>query len=336
MKTKVAINGYGRIGRTILRALYENNRRDELQIVALNNRADIQSCIHATRYDSTHGRFQFAVEQRDDKLVVDGDSIHLFSESDPRQIPWGELGVDIVLECTGKFTSHEKAQAHFDSGARRVLLSAPGKDADITVVYGVNHSDIKAEHRLVSNASCTTNCLAPVAYVLHKALGIERGVITTIHAYTNDQVLIDANHKDLRRARSATTSMIPTKTGAARAVGLVIPELQGKLDGYAVRVPTLNVSLVDFTFVPVRSTSLEGIDQILKSAADTSLQGILDYSDEPLVSIDYNHTTASAIYDASLSKVMDGKLVKIYLWYDNEWAYACRMLDVAAYMGKLT
>ncbi|MGU9977725.1 MAG: type I glyceraldehyde-3-phosphate dehydrogenase [Candidatus Oxydemutatoraceae bacterium WSBS_2016_MAG_OTU14] len=334
MKTKVAINGYGRIGRNILRALYECGEqfRDQIEIVALNNRSPIESCVHTTRYDSTHGRFQFPVESQGTDLIVDGDRIRYFSESNPQQIPWGDFEVDVVLECTGKFTTQERAQAHFDSGAKRVLLSAPGKDADITIVYGLNHTDIKPEHRLISNASCTTNCLAPVAHVLNKSIGIEHGLITTIHAYTNDQVLIDANHTDLRRARSATTSMIPTKTGAALAVGLVIPELQGKLDGYAVRVPTLNVSLVDFTFVPSRSTTVEEINDILKSAAAKEMHGILQCSEEPLVSTDYNHTTASSIYDVALTKVMNQKLVKVYLWYDNEWAYACRMLDVALWM----
>lgn len=334
MGIKVAINGYGRIGRCALRAFYESGKRWDMDIVALNNRAVLDTCVHLTRYDTTHGRFAAEVDAEDGCLLVNGDRIRYYTETDPAKLPWRDLGVDLVLECTGRFTSRQKAQRHLDAGARKVLLSAPGDNADVTVVYGINHALIQPEHRVVSNASCTTNCLVPLVKVLHDAIGIQRGLITTVHAYTNDQLLIDGNHKDLRRARSATTSMIPTKTGAAKSVGLVLPELAGKLHGYAIRVPTLNVSLVDLTFNASRPTTREEINGVLKDAADHKLKDILTYCDEPLVSADFNHNAASSVYDATLTQVMESVLVKVSAWYDNEWGYANRLLDTALYMGN--
>lgn len=330
MPIKVAINGYGRIGRNTLRALYEAGRGDEIQIVGINDLADAGVNAHLTRYDTAHGKFPGEISVDGDTMIVNGDRIRVSSERDPARLPWGELGVDLVMECTGLFTSKAKAGAHLDAGAKKVIISAPGdKDVDATIVYGVNHDTLKPEHTVISNASCTTNCLAPLVKPLHEKIGVEYGTMTTIHSYTNDQVLTDVYHKDLRRARSATMSMIPTKTGAAAAVGLVLPELDGKLDGYAVRVPTINVSMVDLSFQTSRETSKEEIDNVLREAAAGSLKNILMINDEPLVSIDFNHNAASSIYDTSLTKVIDGRLVKVVSWYDNEWGFSNRMLDTA-------
>jgi glyceraldehyde 3-phosphate dehydrogenase len=328
MPVKVAINGYGRIGRNVLRALYEGKRRSEISIVALNDLGDAKTNAYLTRNDTTHGRFPFQVGVEGDHLVVDGDRIKVCAERDPSKLPWKDLGVDIVLECTGLFTTKEKAGAHIKAGANKVIISAPGgKDVDATIVYGVNHKVLKSSDRVISNASCTTNCLAPVAQVLHQTCGIVRGLMTTIHAYTNDQVLTDVYHSDLRRARSATQNMIPTKTGAAAAVGLVLPELDGKFDGFAVRVPTINVSMVDLTFEAARATTVEALNDAVKKASQGALKGVLEYTDEPLVSSDFNHNPASSIYDSSLTKVIEGKLVKVCAWYDNEWGFSNRMLD---------
>ena len=328
MPVKVAINGYGRIGRNILRALYEAKRTHEIQVVAINDLGDAKTNAHLTRYDTTHGPFPLPVSVDGDQLVVGGDRIKVCAERDPSKLPWGQLGVDIVLECTGLFTTKEKAGMHLKAGAKKVIISAPGgKDVDATIVYGVNHKTLKASHTVISNASCTTNCLAPVAKVLHETVGLVRGIMTTVHAYTNDQVLTDVYHSDLRRARSATQNMIPTKTGAAAAVGLVLPELDGKLDGFAVRVPTINVSLVDLTFEAGRVTSAKEIDEAVKKASQGALKGVLEFVDEPLVSSDFNHNPASSLYDSSLTKVIEGKLVKVCSWYDNEWGFSNRMLD---------
>jgi glyceraldehyde 3-phosphate dehydrogenase len=328
MAIKVAINGYGRIGRNVLRALYEGGRRSEIEIVALNDLGDANTNAHLTRHDSAHGPFPFDVKVDGDALVVDGDRIRVCAERDPGQLPWSELGVDVVLECTGFFASKEKASPHLAAGASKVVISAPaGKDIDATIVYGVNHGTLKASDTVISNASCTTNCLAPLAKVLNDAVGIEYGLMTTIHAYTNDQVLTDVFHKDLRRARSATQSMIPTKTGAAAAVGLVLPELDGKLDGFAMRVPTINVSVVDLTFQSSRATSVDEINEAVKEASAGPLAGVLGYTDEPLVSIDFNHNPASSILDSGLTKVLGGTQVKVCSWYDNEWGFSNRMLD---------
>ena len=328
MTVKIAINGYGRIGRNILRALYESDRTDEMQILAINDLGDAETNAHLTRYDSAHGPFPIDVEVDSDALIVGGDRIRVLAERDPTQLPWRELGIDVVLECTGLFASKEKASAHLEAGARKVLISAPaGKTVDATIVYGVNDKTLTAADTVVSNASCTTNCLAPLVKPLHEKIGLLGGIMTTIHAYTNDQVLTDVYHTDLRRARSATQSLIPTKTGAAAAVGLVLPELEGKLDGFSIRVPTINVSLVDLSFTAARETSVEEIDTILKAASEGELKGVLDYNDGPLVSIDFNHNPASSIYDATLTKVMGGTLVKVCSWYDNEWGFSNRMLD---------
>ncbi len=327
MPIRVAINGYGRIGRNILRALYESGRKD-IQIVAVNDLGDAKTNAHLTRYDTVHGKFPGEVKVDGDAMVVNGDRIRVLSVRNPADLPWKELNVDVVHECTGLFTSKEKASAHLAAGAKKVIISAPGeKDVDATVVYGVNHSVLKASYTVISNASCTTNCLAPLAKVLHEKIGVVHGLMTTIHSYTNDQVLIDVYHKDLRRARSATMSQIPTKTGAAAAVGLVLPELAGKLDGFAIRVPTVNVSLVDLSCVVARPTSKEEIDQAMKVAAQNELKGILKVCDEPLVSMDFNHDPASSIYDATLTKVTGGTFVKALAWYDNEWGFSNRMLD---------
>jgi len=327
MAIKVGINGYGRIGRNILKAFYESGRKD-LSIVAVNDLGDAETNAHLTRYDTTHGRFGGEVKVEGDNLVVNGDRIRVLAERDPAKLPWGDLGVDIVLECTGLFTSKEKASAHLRAGAKKVIISAPGgKDVDATIVYGINHSVLKASHQVISNASCTTNCLVPLVKPLHDRIGVERGLMNTIHAYTNDQVLSDVFHKDLRRARAATMSLIPTKTGAAAAVGLVLPELAGKLDGFSIRVPTLNVSLVDLTFTAARETSREEIDEVMREAADGRLKGILAFNSEPLVSIDFNHDSHSSIYESSLTRVIEGRLVKVCAWYDNEWGFSCRMLD---------
>jgi glyceraldehyde 3-phosphate dehydrogenase len=328
MPVKVAINGYGRIGRNILRALYEAKRRHEIQVVAINDLGDAKTNAHLTRYDTAHGPFPFQVGVDGDSLVIDGDRIKVCAERDPSKLPWGALGVDIVLECTGLFTTKDKAGMHLKAGAKKVIISAPGgKDVDATIVYGVNHKVLKASDTVISNASCTTNCLAPIAKVLHESVGLVRGIMTTVHAYTNDQVLTDVYHSDLRRARSATQNMIPTKTGAAAAVGLVLPELDGKLDGFSVRVPTINVSLVDLTFEPGRATTVKEIDEVMKKASQGALKGVLAYVDEPLVSSDFNHNPASSLYDSSLTKVIEGKLVKVCSWYDNEWGFSNRMLD---------
>ena len=336
MPVKIAINGYGRIGRNVLRALYENNRRSELTVVAVNDLGDAKTNAHLTRFDSAHGRFPFDVGVAEDCLVVDGDKIKVCAERDPSKLPWGDLGVDVVLECTGLFTSKEKAGAHLRAGAKKVVISAPaGKDIDATIVYGVNHESLKATDTVISNASCTTNCLAPLAKVLNDSIGIVHGLMTTVHAYTNDQVLTDVYHTDLRRARSATQSMIPTKTGAAAAVGLVLPELNGKLDGFAIRVPTINVSVVDLTFQASRATSVAEINEAVRAATKGALKGVLEYNDEPLVSIDFNHNPASSIYDASLTKVIEGTLVKVCAWYDNEWGFSNRMLDTTLAFAKV-
>ena len=328
MPVKVAINGYGRIGRNILRALYEGKRTNEIQVVAVNDLGDAKTNAHLTKYDTAHGPFPLPIGVDGDSLVVGADRIRVCAERDPSKLPWGQLGVDIVLECTGLFTTKEKAGMHLKAGAKKVIISAPGgKDVDATIVYGVNHKTLKSAHTVISNASCTTNCLAPLAKVLHDSVGIVRGIMTTIHAYTNDQVLTDVYHSDLRRARSATQNMIPTKTGAAAAVGLVLPELDGKLDGFAVRVPTINVSLVDLTFEAGRATSAKEIDEAVKKASQGALKGVLEFIDEPLVSSDFNHNPASSLYDTSLTKVIEGKLVKVCSWYDNEWGFSNRMLD---------
>ena len=328
MPVKIAINGYGRIGRNVLRALYEGKRRDELQVVALNDLGDVNTNAHLTRYDSAHGIFPFDVQAGNGELIVDGDRIKVCAERDPAKLPWKELGVDIVLESTGLFASKEKSSAHLAAGARKVVISAPaGTGVDATIVYGVNHHVLKSADQIISNASCTTNCLAPIAKVLHDTVGIEHGLMTTIHAYTNDQVLTDVYHSDLRRARSATQSMIPTKTGAAATVGLVLPELDGRLDGFSMRVPTINVSVVDLTFRAGRETTTAEIDQAMRAASEGELKGVLAYCEQPLVSIDFNHNPASAIYDASLTKILGGRLVKVCAWYDNEWGFSNRMLD---------
>jgi glyceraldehyde 3-phosphate dehydrogenase len=328
MAIKVGINGYGRIGRNILRALYEAGRTGEISIVALNDLGDANTNAHLTRYDSTHGKFGNQVEVDGDFLMVDGDRIRVLAERNPANLPWKELGVDVVLECTGLFNSKEKAAAHLQAGAKKVIISAPGgKDVDATIVYGVNHDTLKASHEVISNASCTTNCLAPLVQPLHQAIGVEHGLMTTIHAYTNDQVLTDVYHSDLRRARAAAVSMIPTKTGAAAAVGLVLPELAGKLDGFAIRVPTINVSMVDLSFRASRDTTREEIDRVLEEASQGRLKNILGFNREPLVSIDFNHDPRSSVYEASLTRVVDGRLVKVCSWYDNEWGFSNRMLD---------
>ncbi len=328
MTIKVGINGYGRIGRNILRALYESGRTDEIQIVAINDLGDANTNAHLTQYDSAQGKFPGEVSVEGDYMIVNGDKIKVLSERDPAKLPWGELGVDVVHESTGFFASKEKASAHLAGGAKKVIISAPGgNDVDATIVYGVNHSVLKASDSVISNASCTTNCLAPVAKVLHESVGIEQGMMTTIHAYTNDQVLTDVYHTDLRRARSATMSMIPTSTGAAAAVGLVLPDLNGKLDGYSMRVPTINVSVVDLSFIAARETTVDEINSFLKAAADGEMKGVLAYTDKPLVSIDFNHDPASSTCDSTLTRVMGGKLVKVIAWYDNEWGFSNRMLD---------
>jgi glyceraldehyde 3-phosphate dehydrogenase len=328
MSIRVAINGYGRIGRNILRSHYEGGKKHDIEIVAVNDLGDARTNAHLTQYDTAHGRFPGSVSVEGDNLVVDGDKIRVCAERNPAELPWKELGVDVVLECTGLFTTKEKTQAHLSAGAKKVIISAPGgKDVDATVVYGVNHDVLKSAHTVISNASCTTNCLAPVAKVLNDGIGIVNGLMTTIHAYTNDQVLTDVYHTDLRRARSATMSMIPTKTGAAAAVGLVLPELNGKLDGFAIRVPTINVSIVDLAFVAKRATSVDEVNAVVKDSAMGALKGILEYNEAPLVSVDFNHNTSSSIFDSTLTKVSEGTLVKVCSWYDNEWGFSNRMLD---------
>ncbi len=334
MAIRVGINGYGRIGRNVLRGLYESKRNAEIQIVAINDLGDAATNAHLTRYDSAHGRFPGEVAVEDNHMVVNGDRIRVLAEKDPARMPWGELGVTIVLECTGLFTTREKASLHLKGGAHKVIISAPASDeVDATVVYGVNHDTLKSSHTVISNASCTTNCLAPLVKPLHERIGVTAGIMTTVHSYTNDQVLSDVYHKDLRRARSATQSMIPTKTGAAAAVGLVMPDLKGKLDGLAVRVPTLNVSLVDLTFTAARDTNKQEIDETIREYAAGPLKGILAYNAEPLVSVDFNHDPHSSIYEASETKVI-GRLCKVMAWYDNEWGFSNRMLDVALAWSK--
>jgi glyceraldehyde 3-phosphate dehydrogenase len=335
MPIKVGINGYGRIGRNVLRALYEGKRTGEVQIVALNDLGDAKTNAHLTQYDTVHGRFPGEVKVDGDSMVVNGDRIRVLAQRDPAKLPWGSLGVEYVLESTGLFTSKAKASAHLTGGAKRVVISAPGgEDVDATIVYGVNHHVLSSKHTVISNASCTTNCLAPVAKVLHDAIGICAGIMTTVHSYTNDQVLTDVYHTDLRRARSATMSQIPTKTGAAAAVGLVLPELKGRLDGFAVRVPTINVSLVDLTFTAKRATTVEEVNQALRSAATGALRGVLAYNEAPLVSVDFNHDAHSSIFDATLTKVIGGNLVKVCAWYDNEWGFSNRMIDTTLAWAK--
>ena len=327
MTIRVAINGYGRIGRNILRAHYEGGKKHDIQIVAINDLGDPKTNAHLTQYDTAHGKFSGTVGVDGDFMVVNGDKIRVLANRNPAELPWGELKVDVVLECTGFFTTKEKASAHIKGGAKKVIISAPGgKDVDATIVYGVNHGVLKSSDTVISNASCTTNCLAPLVQPLHEALGVVTGLMTTIHSYTNDQVLTDVYHEDLRRARSATMSMIPAKTGAAVAVGLVLPELNGKLDGFAIRVPTINVSLVDLSFIAKRDTTVDEVNAILKTASEGKLKGILTYQNEQLVSIDFNHNPASSNFDSTLTKV-SGSLVKVSSWYDNEWGFSNRMLD---------
>jgi glyceraldehyde 3-phosphate dehydrogenase len=328
MAIKIGINGYGRIGRNVVRAIHEYGRTKEFDVVALNDLGDANTNAHLTRYDTAHGKFAGKVEVDGGDIIVNGDRIKVFAERDPAKLPWGELGVDVVFECTGLFRGRETAGKHIAGGAKKVVISAPGEsDIDGTFVYGVNHHTLTSKHQIISNASCTTNCLAPLVKPLHESIGVKHGIMTTIHAYTNDQVLTDVYHKDLRRARSGTMSQIPTSTGAAKAVGLVLPELNGKLDGFSMRVPTINVSAVDLTFVASRATSIDEINKILRAAADGPLKGILAYNDQPLVSVDFNHDPASSTYDAGLTKVIDGTLVKVLDWYDNEWGFSNRMLD---------
>ena len=328
MAIKVAINGFGRIGRNVFRAMFESGQQDQFEVVAVNDLGDAATIAHLLQYDTAHGRFGETVTVEGDAFLVGGRRVQVFAERDPAQLPWGDLGVDVVMECTGFFTSKEKASAHLAGGAKKVIISAPGgSDVDATIVYGVNHSVLKSSDTVISNASCTTNCLAPLVKPLHDAIGLVGGLMTTIHAYTNDQVLTDVYHTDLRRARSATQSMILTKTGAAAAVGLVLPELNGKLDGFAIRVPTINVSMVDLTFEAARETSVEEVHGLMRAAADGPLNGILDYTDKPLVSSDFNHCPASSTYDAAMTRVVNGKTVKVCSWYDNEWGFSNRMLD---------
>ena len=333
MAIKVGINGYGRIGRNVLRAIHELGRAGEFDVVAINDLGDAKTNAHLTRRDTAHGPFPGTVEVDGDDIIVNGDRIKVFAERDPAKLPWGDLGVDVVFECTGLFRTMETAGKHIAGGAKKVILSAPGGEGiEKTIVYGVNHNILTADDQVISNASCTTNCLAPLVQPLHQKIGVKHGLMTTIHAYTNDQVLTDVYHSDLRRARSATMSQIPTKTGAAAAVGLVLPELNGKLDGFSMRVPTINVSAVDLNFVAERDTSIDEINAIMKEAAEGELKGVLAYNDEPLVSIDFNHDPHSSTYDAGLTRVMEGSLVKVISWYDNEWGFSCRMLDTAKAM----
>ncbi len=330
MSIKVGINGYGRIGRNIVRAIHELGRASEFDVIALNDLGDPGTNAHLTRFDTAHGPFGGTVEVDGGDIIVNGDRIRVFAERDPGKLPWSDLGVDLVFECTGLFRTLETASKHIDGGAKKVILSAPGgAGIEKTIVYGVNHGSLTADDKVISNASCTTNCLAPLVQPLHEAIGVKHGIMTTIHAYTNDQVLTDVFHKDLRRARSATMSQIPTSTGAAKAVGLVLPELNGKLDGFSMRVPTINVSAVDLSFVAERATSIDEINDVLKKASEGALKGVLAYNDQPLVSIDFNHNPASSTYDSTLTKVIDGTMVKVIAWYDNEWGFSCRMLDTA-------
>lgn len=333
MTVKVAINGFGRIGRNVMRAIFESGRTD-VEVVAINDLGDANANAYLLKRDSVHGTFPGDVSVEGDSIVVNGQKIKVTAERDPAKLPWGDLGVDIAMECTGFFTAREKAGLHLDAGAKKVLISAPGKDSDLTVVYGVNDDKIQADHRIVSNASCTTNCLSPVAKVLNETVGIEHGYMTTIHSYTNDQKILDQLHSDLRRARAAGVSMIPTSTGAAKAVGLVLPELAGKLHGSAIRVPTPNVSVVDLKFVAKKSTTVEEINDAIRAAAEGPMKGVLDYVTEPLVSIDFNHDPHSSSFDASQTTVIDGTLVRIMTWYDNEWGFSNRMSDTAVAMAN--
>ncbi len=334
MPTRVAINGFGRIGRLVLRAIVEQKRKD-IQVVAINDLGSIATNAHLLQYDTAHGPFPGKVKATKSGIDFGRGTVPVFAERDPAALPWKKLKVDVALECTGIFVDRASASKHLAAGAKRVLISAPATGEDITVVRGVNHTKLRKSHRIISNASCTTNCLAPVAYVLHKAMGIQSGFMTTVHSYTGDQSLQDTLHKDLRRARAAAMSMIPTSTGAAKAVGLVLPELKGRLDGTAVRVPTINVSMVDLTFVPKKATSVEAVNAAIKKAANGPLKGVLNYIDQPLVSSDFNHNPASSIFDSLETQVIDGKLVRILSWYDNEWGFSNRMVDVAALVGKL-
>lgn len=335
MKTRIAINGFGRIGRNVVRAIYESGRQD-IDIVAINDLGPVKTNAHLMRWDSVHGQFPKSVEVDGDTIRIDGgDTFKVFAERDPKNLPWGDLGIDIVMECTGIFTARDKAALHLEAGAKRVLVSAPAPGADKTIVFGVNHDVLTRDDLVVSNASCTTNCLAPVAYVINKTVGIEKGMMTTIHSYTGDQPTLDTMHKDLYRSRAAAMSMIPTSTGAAKAVGLVMPELNGKLDGAAIRVPTPNVSVVDLKFIASRSTSVEEINAAIRDHADGALKGVLGYTDEPNVSVDFNHNPHSSVFHMDQTKVMDGTLCSILSWYDNEWGFSNRMGDTAVAMAKL-
>ena len=328
MTINIGINGYGRIGRNILRALYESKHHTDIKIVAINDVGDNSVSAHLTKYDSAHGKFHKVVTADNNFMYVGDDKINITSERDPSKINWGKYNVDVVYECTGKFNSKEATEIHLKNGAKKVIISAPGKNVDATIVYGVNEKILSKDHNIISNASCTTNCIAPVIQILNSTIGVEHGLITTIHSFTNDQRLTDANHSDIRRARAATLSMIPTKTGAAKNVGLVIPELEGKLDGLAVRIPTVNVSVVDLVVRTKKNTSINEVNEILLDASKNEMKNIIAYNDIPLVSTDFNHNPASSIYDANLTKVMDDKLLKVYVWYDNEWGFSNRMLDV--------
>ena len=334
MTVKVAINGFGRIGRLVLRAIIESGRKD-IEVLGVNDLGPVETNAHLFRYDTVHGRFPGEVKTKSDQMDVGRGFMKVTAERDPSKLPWKDLGVDIALECTGLFTAKDKASAHLAAGAKRVLISAPGTDVDLTVVYGVNHQKLEKSHTVVSNASCTTNCLAPVAYVLHNAFGIERGYMTTIHSYTGDQPTLDTLHKDLHRARAAALNMIPTSTGAAKAVGLVMPELKGKLDGTSIRVPTPNVSVVDFKFVPKKSVTKEAINAAITEAANGPLKGILATNDQPLVSMDFNHNPASSTFDLPQTQVIEGSFVRVLSWYDNEWGFSNRMADTAVAMAKL-
>jgi len=334
MTLRIGINGLGRIGRCVLRAIYETGAND-IELVAVNGPAPIATHVHLLKYDSVHGRFSTSVEAEGEDLLINGKTVKLFHEKDPKNIPWGKLGVDVVLECTGKFNKRDEAAQHLISGAKRILVSAPAENADSTIVYGVNNAMLKKEHQVVSVGSCTTNALAPLVKVLHEAIGIESGFMTTIHSYTGDQNIVDGSHKDLRRARAAAMSMIPTSTGAAKTIGLILPELKGKLDGIAIRVPTANVSLVDLSFIAARKTSKEEINTALQQASEGALVNVLGVSHEPLVSIDYTHTTQSSVADLTGTQVVGGTLCRVASWYDNEWAFSCRMLDVARLWAKI-
>ena len=334
MTIKVAINGFGRIGRNVVRALYESDKRSEIEIIAINGRGEPQAKTHLFKYDSAHGRFPGEVSCDGESIIINGDKITMLYDRDPANLRWGDMEIDIVLECTGAFRDYESASKHINAGAKQVLISAPGTKMDATIVFGVNHDILEKSHKIISNASCTTNCLAPLVKPLHESIGIKYGSMTTIHSYTNDQVLTDAFHNDPRRARSATMSQVPTKTGAAKGLGLVLPELDGRLDGFSMRVPTVNVSAVDLSFVPEKNTNIDEINQIMLNASKNELKDILGYCDEPLVSIDFNHHSASGIYDSTLTKVMQGSFVKVIAWYDNEWGFSHRMLDTAIAMAR--